>query len=123
MADVAPEVRARLRELSLGPVAWGAWSWTFHDGSCWAAVGYRDQRVVGWAAMTREVDARPAVGCFVAESERGRRLGTSLVDLLLKELLERGVLKTGDELFASTWRWDRWPALLERRGLACVPWA
>jgi len=35
MRDLPVGLRARMRELSLGPIKWGAWSWTFHDGSCW----------------------------------------------------------------------------------------
>lgn len=53
--------RQRMRELSLGPVGWGIWSWTFGDGSTYAAVAVDKGQLFGWAGLTCEVDLAPVV--------------------------------------------------------------
>lgn len=115
--------RTRLRELTLGPVAWGIWSWTFHDGSTWAAVLIEDDEPQAWAALTLQTDVLPVVGCYVPEARRGRGEGVELVRALLTHLVEHDrVLSRGSAVFASTWRWPKYVELLESVGLRCLEW-
>lgn len=120
MADLDPKERARIRTLSLGPVPWGAWSWTFHNGSCWAALAYADGVMIAWAILTREADEVPVIGAYVHPDHRRTGLGEQVVDALLAELRRSGDLNMGDVVFASTWRWSKWSPILERHGLRCV---
>lgn len=122
MANLAVGHRQRIRDLSLGPVPWGAWSWTFQDGSCWAALGFEGGEMVGWAALTMEVDTLPVIGAFVAEPARGRGIGTTLVTTLLSRLVGLRVLERGAQVFNSTWRFPAYDAIIAGCGLHSVPW-
>lgn len=127
MRDVPVGIRSRMRELSLGPIKWGAWSWTFHDGSCWAAIAYDGSEltldsVVGWAALTMEVDLLPVVGVYVEEKQRGRGFALTLVSSLLNALLADGVLSPGATVYNSSWRWSKYAKIIEGCGLRSVKW-
>lgn len=127
MRDLPVGIRSRMRELSLGPVKWGAWSWTFHDGSCWAALAFDGPEstvgaLVGWAALTMEVDLLPVVGVYVAESQRGRGVALTLVSSLLNALLAEGVLEPGAKLFNSSWRWSKYAKVIEACGMRSLRW-
>ena len=122
MSDLPVGHRQRIRELSLGPIAWGAWSWTFQDGSCWAAVGFDGDEVIGWSACTFEVDMLPVVGAFVAPSWRGRGTGSVLVTTLLRYLGGRRMIAPGAEIFNSTWRFPAYDGLIESCGFKSRRW-
>jgi hypothetical protein len=127
MSEVPVGIRARMRELSLGPIAWGAWSWTFHDGSCWAAIAYDGseqtiETVVGWAALTMEVDLLPVVGVYVSEKQRGRGFALTLVSSLLNALIADEVLAPGAQVYNSSWRWPKYAAVIEGCGLRSIKW-
>ncbi len=127
MRDIPVGLRARMRELSLGPIAWGFWSWTFHDGSCWAALAFdgdetREASLVGWAALTEETDVLPVVGVYVDESHRGRGLATTLMSSLLQALIAEGVLVRGARVFNSSWRWAKYAKVIESCGLRSLAW-
>ncbi len=126
MRELPVGFRMKLRELTIGPVAWGLWSLTFHDGSTWAALAFdgeqRPENLVGWACVTQEYDVHPMIGAYVAESHRGRGVAPTLVTSLCRDLLGRNVLTPGDTVVASTWRWDGYYALLEECGLVCETW-
>lgn len=127
MRDVPVGLRARMRELSLGPIKWGAWSWTFHDGSCWAALafdgdGTSHDALVGWCALTMEVDVLPVIGVYVAESQRGRGVALTLVSSLLNALLADDVLQPGAKVFNSSWRWSKYAKVIESCGLRSLKW-
>lgn len=121
MSEFTPRERATMRSLSLGPVPWGAWNWTFHNGSCWATIAAEgDGKMVAWAILTREADEVPVIGAYVHPDHRRAGLGEKVVDELLAQLRASGEMNVGDVVFASTWRWSKWCALLERHGLRCV---
>lgn len=128
MRDVAVGLKPRMRELSLGPwEPWGFWGWTLHDGSTWAALGFdgdttRPDRLVGWAALTLQVDTLPVVGCYVAESARRSGRGELLLTTLLRSLLTQGVLTPGVTVAAATQRWSKYPEVVASCGLRCVTW-
>jgi GNAT superfamily N-acetyltransferase len=116
-----------MRALSLGPVPWGCWSWTFHDGSCWAALGFlggetTEAALVGWAAVTLETDLLPVVGVYVQEQHRGQGLGKALVTNLLQSSISGGILSPGDAVFNSTWRWPAYEQVIQACGLRSLPW-
>lgn len=128
MGALPADLRARIREMSLGPIAWGSWSWTFHDGSCWVALAFEGdepvpRRLLAWAALTKETDRLPVIGAYTHLDWRRLGLAERAVDALLGHVVGGGHLAPGDEVFASTWRWPRWHGLLERHGLRCVTWA
>ena len=114
--------RQRIRELSLGPVAWGAWSWTFQDGSCWACLAFDGEDLAGWSAVTLEIDMLPVVGVYVAESYRRQGLGSLLLTTLLRYLLGCKVLSPGVEIFNSSWRWSAYDELIQSCGLRSRKW-
>lgn len=125
MADVPVGWRVRMRELSLGPLpdGWGSWSWTFHNGSCWAALGFvNDNELVAWAGLTEEVDTLPVVAVFVEELHRGSGLAAELLTSLLRGLLVAGDISVGDRIYASTGRWGRYEIVMDELGLECVTW-
>lgn len=127
MAALPVGLRAKMRQLSLGPIAWGAWSWTFHDGSCWAALGFlggetAEDQLVGWAALTLETDVLPVVGVYVDPAHRGIGLASQLVTTLLQSLINSDVVSRGDAVFNSTWRWPKYDNIVEACGLRSVPW-
>jgi GNAT superfamily N-acetyltransferase len=122
MRDVPVGLRSRMRELSLGPIAWGAWSWTFHDGSCWAALAFDRDALVGWAALTEETDVLPVVGVYVAETHRGRGLAATLMTTLLRSLLGARVLAPGAQVYNSSWRWSKYAKIIESCGLRSLAW-
>lgn len=127
MGAIPVGLRAKMRQLSLGPIAWGFWQWTFHDGSCWAALGHlggdtTEDSLVGWAALTMEADLLPVVGVYVDPSHRSLGLGTQLVTTLLQSLLSSEVLTKGDAVFNSTWRWPKYDDLIAGCGLRSLPW-
>lgn len=123
MRDLPVGVRARIRELSLGPYqVWGSWSWTFHDGSCWAACLFLGEELVAWAAVTLETDVRPVIGTFTAEAHRGKGFAGVVVPAVLNYLLAARVLTPGDEVACSTERWARYPQVIVGCGLRCLTW-
>lgn len=122
MRMVPVGVRQRMRELSLGPVAWGMWSWTFQDGSCWASYAATGGEVVGWAAISEEVDSLPVVGCYVHNENRGRGLAQALIASTCHLVTDTGRLRTGDELFCAIHRWPRYTTVLAALGLIARPW-
>lgn len=127
MAELPVGLRAKMRSLTLGPIAWGSWQWTFQDGSCWAALCFlggetTEDKLVGWAALTMEMDLLPVVGVYVHEGQRGQGFGSSLVSTLLDSLVASGVIQAGDALFNSTWRWPRYEKLIADCGLRSLPW-
>lgn len=120
-------LRARMRELSLGPVPWGSWSWTFQDGSCWAALCFTggetdEDTLIGWAMLTMEVDILPVVGVFVHESCRGQGIGKLLVSSLLQSLIAAGKLQPGDTVYNSSMRWPVYEKVIESCGLRSALW-
>ena len=123
MREVPVGWRMAIRDLSLGPVAWGAWSWTFHDGSCWAALGFTpDERLIGWALLTCETDLLPVVAAYVHPTHRGHGLATELLTVLLRGLIQAGDLHEGDRVFASLHRWKKYETVLGDLGLEAVQW-
>lgn len=128
MRDVPVGCRPRLRELSLGPwEPWGFWGWTLHDGSTWAALGFegdtvKPDKLVGWAALTTQVDVIPVVGVYVEPRARRGGRGELLMRALLSALTASGVLRRGDTLAAATQRWDKYPDLLQSCGFRCQTW-
>ncbi len=127
MRDLPVGLRARMRTLSLGPIAWGFWSWTFHDGSCWAALAFEggetsEANLVGWAALTEETDVLPVVGVFVDEAHRGKGLASALMTTLLQGLVSSHVLEKGAAVFNSSWRWSRYDSVIEACGLRSLAW-
>ena len=126
MAEIPVGLRQKLRELTIGPVAWGLWSLTFHDGSTWAALAFDGpqdpEHLVGWACITQEYDVHPMIGAFVLESHRGQGYAPLLVTSLARSLLGEGVLSTGDKIVATLSRWGGYVDLLEGCGLVCEEW-
>lgn len=127
MAEIPVGWRQRIRELSLGPVAWGSWSWTFQNGDCWVACAFEGvetnpEAMVGWAAVTKEVDLLPVIGAYVDEGHRGRGLATMLATALLRWLVPVH-LSPGAEVYATTHRWPGWQEVIESCGLQCRQWA
>ena len=126
MGDIPVGLRHRLRELTIGPVAWGLWSLTFHDGSTWAALAFDGpqdpEHLVGWACVTQEYDVHPMIGAYVLESHRGKGIAPLLVTSLCRSLIGDNVLAPGDTVVASTWRWSGYYDLLESCGLVCEEW-
>jgi GNAT superfamily N-acetyltransferase len=122
MSDVAVGHKVRIRQLSLGPISWGAWSWTFSDGSTWAALGFDGDTMIGWAILTMEIDVLPVIGAFTDERHRGQGIGATLASALLRSLVESGELYPGAAVFASTERWKRWHEVVESAGLRCLTW-
>lgn len=116
-----------MRQLSLGPIAWGFWSWTFQDGSCWAARCHEggettEESMIGWAALTMEMDMLPVVGVYVAAEHRKQGVGGQLVTTLLQSLLSSGDLVKGDAIFAANYMWERYPSIIEACGIRCLKW-
>lgn len=128
MRDIQVGRRIRMRQLSLGSKvgrSWGAWSWTFCDGSTWANIGFSDtaqEDMIGWASVTFETDLLPVVACYVRSDCRGHGIACGLVTNLLYFLISEGVLYPGAALFASTQRWPRWTEVVESCGLRCLTW-
>lgn len=126
MAKIPVGLRVRLRELTIGPVAWGLWSLTFHDGSTWAALAFDGEpgpdTIMGWACITQEYDVVPMIGAYVAEAHRRKGVAATLVSSLAWSLLGEGVLNPGDTLVATLSRWPRYVELLEGCGLVCEEW-
>lgn len=121
-------LKPRLRELTLGPwEAWGFWSWTHHDGSTWAALGFdgdttKPEALIGWAALTMQVDDLPVVGVYVEEGKRRGGRGELLLTTLLTSLVRQGILYHGATIAASTQRWEQYPKIIGSCGLRCVTW-
>lgn len=127
MRDLPVGMRARLRELTIGPVAWGLWSLTHHDGSTWVAIGFAGdsqdpKNALGWACVTAEYDVLPMLGIYVSEAYRRRGIGAQLGGALLSSLLQSGHINAGSEVYVSLWRWPNYEKLLESLGLRCVEW-
>jgi len=128
MHELPVGYKARLRELSLGGYEpWGFWSWTFHDGSTWAAIAFEDRKrtaenIIGWAAVTEQIDMLPVVGCYVEKDRRGSGVAEDLIVLLLRNLIRRKVLESGGSVYASTWRWPKYTEIIESAGLHCLDW-
>lgn len=145
MKDVPSAWRPRLRELSFGPDAGGMWAWTYQDGSCWVAVLQRyeappsdwlvgqsrrqeplssndrvqaNQHIVAWAALTKEVDSLPVVGCYVAREDRRAGLGK----LVSAHLLQRLDLPLATAVYAVSENWAAWPKILSDLGLVHFEW-
>lgn len=127
MGEVPVGLKPRMRELSEGPIPWGLWSLTHHDGSTWVALAFEGQEhvsenLIGWACVSAEYDRLPMVGAYVALDHRGNGLGSELVTTILRSLLCSGDLSLGDTLYASLGRWPTYVDLLESCGLRCVEW-
>lgn len=126
MSDVPVGYKPRLRELTIGPVAWGLWSLTFHDGSTWAVMAFDDEpaaeSLIGWGALTYEYDELPMVGVYVGPDTRQRGVGSLLLTTLLRSLIASGDLEYGATVVASTARWPRYFELAESCGVNCVLW-
>lgn len=123
MREIQIGYRAQLRELTIGPVAWGLWSLTYHDGSTWAAMAMDGDKVLGWACVTQEYDIHPMIGAYVSPENRKKGLAPLLVTSLCRYLLGSGVLLPGETVVASTWRWGAYEELLDSVGLVCREWA
>lgn len=124
MRDIAIGHRMRLRELTIGPVAWGLWSLTFHDGSTWAAMALDDAgEIQAWACLTQEYDVDPMIGVYVPPENRKEGLAPLLVTSLCRYLLGQSVLLPNDVVVASTWRWPAYFKVLASCGLICKEWA
>lgn len=126
MADIPVGLKPRMRELTIGPVAWGLWSLTFHDGSTWAAIAYDGdpcaENMIGWGAVTWEYDALPMIGVYVGEDARQRGVGSLIVTTLLRSLVSSGDLEPGATLVASTARWSKYFELADSCGMSCQEW-
>lgn len=126
MSEVPVGIRYRLRELTLGPIEWGIWSLTFHDGSTYCSVAYdgkeSPENAVGWAALTFQYDVLPMVGVYVGDGARGKGMGALLLTTLLQSLQADEVLKVGDTVVASTWRWDRYEEVCAACNITCQTW-
>jgi hypothetical protein len=128
MAELPVGLRHKMRQLSLGPyVPWGAWSWTFHDGSCWAALCFSggettEDALIGWAALTQEQDVLPVIGVYVDNPHRGYGHATALVVTLLQALLASGELYPGAEVANSAWRFPKYDEIIRGCGLKPVVW-
>ena len=119
--------KMQMRELSLG--AWaphGFWNWTFHDGSTWAACGFNDTRLrpeamIGWSAITCEIDREPVLGVYVADEYRSQGFGRVLVKALLNSEIH-GIVR-GSVIWASTGRWPAYFEIMREAGYRCETWA
>lgn len=123
MQDFPVGTRKAMRELSLGPeVDRGVWSWTFHDGSTYAAVAMLGKQLISWAAYTEEEDYLPVIGTYTDPYYRGHGLSTTTLTLLLHWCEAQEVVAHGDKIYASTWRWPKYVDICGRLGLRCKPW-
>ncbi len=126
MAKIPVGLRQKLREFTIGPVAWGLWSLTFHDGSTWAALAFDGEmlpeNLMGWACITQEYDVHPMIGAYVSESHRRKGIASTVISALTWSLLGDGVLSPGDTVVATLSRWPRYVELLDGCGLVCVEW-
>ena len=118
--------RQKFRELTYGPIDWGAWSWSFQDGSCWVALYFdgaqTQENFVAWSAVTAEVDECPIVGCWVEEEYRGRGLAAFLISTLLHDLVQTGRLTEGETVYAKASWLRKYPELIEAAGLEFEEW-
>lgn len=126
MSEVPVGIKPRLRELTIGPVAWGTWSLTFHDGSTWCLIAFDDketpENAIGWAALTFQYDVLPMVGVFVDEPQRGKGLAGLILSSMLQNAIADEILNRGDTVVASTWRWSNYEEVCESAGLKCQTW-
>ena len=127
MGDLRPGLKHRFRELTYGPIAWGAWSWSFQDGSCWVALYFDGanqtaETMVAWAAVTAEVDTRPVIGCYVAETHRKKGIAELVISTLLRHLIASGKIEPEETLFAKADWFPKYPELLESLGLVYAEW-
>lgn len=127
MSSLSPKLRSRMRALSLGPIAWGFWTWTFHQGDCWAVMVFDGdeelpEKMIGWAAITREMDHLPVIGCYILEQHRKLGVGRAAVVKLLKNLVDTHVLAKGDPIFNSSHRWPKYKEIIESCGLRALHW-
>lgn len=126
MSEVPVGFKPRMRELTIGPVAWGLWSLTHHDGSTWAAIAFDGEAsaesMIGWGAVTWEYDSLPMIGVYVGPDTRQRGVGSLLCTTLLRSLLASGDLELGATLVAAVGRWDKYYELAESCGVECIEW-
>ena len=126
MSEVPVGFKPRLRELTIGPVAWGLWSLTFHDGSTWAVIAFdgdqRTENIIGWGALTYEYDALPMVGVYVNPQTRQKGVGSLLLTTLLRSLTASEILEYGATVVAATARWSKYYDLCESCGIECILW-
>ena len=126
MADVPVGLKPRLRELTIGPVAWGLWSLTHHDGSTWGVLAFdgveSPENLIGWGALTYEYDSLPMIGAYVDPETRQRGVGSLLFTTLVRSLLASGDLEFGATVVAATARWPKYTELGEQCGIEVVLW-
>lgn len=124
MIDVPAAWRNYMRrDLSLGrDVEDGFQAWTYQDGSCWAALGFAGDDLVCWAAITKQIDYYPVIGCYTRQDHRGKGFAALTIDALLRDLMNAGELEEGDHIFASTHRWRKYTQLIEAYDLVCEQW-
>jgi GNAT superfamily N-acetyltransferase len=126
MSEVPVGFKPRMREMTIGPVAWGLWSLTFHDGSTWAVLAFDGQpaaeNLIGWGALTLEYDALPMIGVYVGPGHTGRGVGSLLCTTLLRSLLASGDLEPGATIVAAVGRWPKYYELAESCGVVCTEW-
>lgn len=122
MGEMPVGWRQQFRKLSLGPrIEWGAWSWSFQDGSCWVAFAFVGTQPVAWAAITKEVDYLPVAAVYVHPAHRGQGLARLCATALVQSLLGTE-LSPGDKVYCASERWSKWGELMEASGLVCVEW-
>lgn len=126
MSEVPVGFKPRMRELTIGPVAWGLWSLTFHDGSTWAALAFdgeqRAENIIGWGALTFEYDELPMVGVYVDPDARARGMGSMILTTMLRSAIASEILEYGSTVVAATARWPKYFELAEECGVRCVLW-
>ena len=118
--------KPRLRELTIGPVSWGLWSLTFHDGSTYCAIAFDGNpdadNIVGWGALTYEYDTLPMIGVYVPPDTRARGVGSMILTSMLRSAIASDVLEYGATVVAATERWPKYFELAEECGVRCILW-
>lgn len=121
MCDLTEDMREGIRKNSLGPIAYGSWSWTWSKGATYAAVAMDGDDMIGWAIVTEDVDSLPVIGLFVVQAYRRTGLSELIVSTLLNWLTP-AILPPGSQIFASLGRWPKYTKVIRKAGHEAVLW-
>ena len=128
MRDVRVGYRSYIREvLSLGPIEWGAYSWTFNTGETWAALVFDGDEpkldsFIAWAILTKEIDDKAVVGAYTHPDWRGYGYAAAGVRALLFELRDLKVLAPGETVKAKLDWFPRYKSLAQQCGIKVIQW-